>query len=735
MAEFNPQIPDLNPPNFFKYSEPVHQPKSDSSTGIALATLGEGIEGGAKMVDTYKKESIEKDIRSITDEERGKFTSSLETIKQNIPAAVQTSAGSTVGALGYAQEADASTDSNLPSAITGSIDKIGALKSALDNGKINDTYYTMQLDSRLQKLRSENPGYLDYIDQKVSQITGMNPANEYYKNLMQDINRATAGKDATKNATERMLRDALTSRVPNADVYLKGFREGTVTVDQAEQFVYRNRSVMDALKEKEALRQNSRGDKEDIKTERTGDFTNEVGAAVANNMKTMITIPGADTPQGILDTIKAIAAHPEQYTSAQIRTLDSQIMAQKTVVLDALAARASEMGVDKNGKRYSYNSDIGTDTVQTILKNQVAAAYDNIHAAFSEGGANGAGLAFWHARQIAGMQDDTRMGIYQGNAGQLIRTFKVLQEDLGPSLSGVIIPKVLGANIDDKIRGLFEKSATEARAQPQFTETGKPLTLLDHMTEANKLEQDQKINKGMKARYIDNLVNIVDDLKDPNINDKTKTKVVQYLFSPEGQGVLNNIKTDYTDPQTGKFVPGKYAVFTRLTAPDVVDSIAKLSRSDPTIGMKYKNYLENEAGSQLFYKELQNLNRYTGHDDLHFSYDSDNHMIKLINKDGSPVSVRPPTPGVYNTNAPSKDPEYLYRINEIVNRVNTGLAGLSRVEKGLGGDVNNYLIDFMQHAQVNFGQNWTGNSQKIIDAVAASRTPQRRIEDTFKSTR
>ena len=39
-----------------------------------------------------------------------------------------------------------------------------------------------------KQLRAQYPGYREYIDQKVSEASGLPVANAYYKNLMQDIN-------------------------------------------------------------------------------------------------------------------------------------------------------------------------------------------------------------------------------------------------------------------------------------------------------------------------------------------------------------------------------------------------------------------------------------------------------------------------------------------------------------------------------------------------------------------
>lgn len=740
MAVFNPQVSPTQDPNYFRYSEPIsniqNHPYTIASSGEAIAGVGNAIEGGAKLTDQTVKDVIKDDVYKKVDYERDSFTSALNTVRDSqrgslVPAPVQTDGGSTATDI----TATGPSQAPVPAALDIGLGKVDAVQAALVNGKINDTYYSQRLNTVAVEMRAKYPGYRDYIDQRISEATGMNPANAYVNNLMQDINRQAQTKDKEYEKTETRLTRAVDDHVPNADIMLNAWRSKSISQPRVEEFLYKSQSEKAALDLNQARRANSNGNLADIKTQRTSDFTQEVGASIANNFHALVTIPGVDTPQGIMDFMKVVASHPEQYTDAQMRTLDTQIMSQRAVVYSQFKARSNETSKDAQGKSYSFASDIGADSVESILKSQLA-AYDNIHEALTGGGPQGAGLAFWHANQVTARFADAHEKMLSGTLGNDLKTFKILSDDLGPTLSSVIMPKIIAAGVPEKMAGLFSQSASEARAQPDFDKNGRPITFEQHAQAADQLEKDGKINRGMKARYFDSLTKVGEDIQDPNIPDVTKVKVVKYLFSPEGQGMLSHFNTDYTNSE-GKFVPGKYKVYNALTSQGMVDNITKLAKTDPSIGTMYKNYLENEAGSQLFYKEFQNLNRYTGHDDLHFTYDNGDTnngipFIKLTDKEGKPVVTRQPTPGMWNRGTPSQDPEYLFRINETVGRINQGLAGLGRVEKGLNGDVNSYILNFLQTAQVNLGQNWTGLPAKLADAIAASRAPAKRIDEVFK---
>jgi hypothetical protein len=737
MAIFNPQVvPGKdNMPDYTK-QHAIGDIPADKSTAIALTTIGQGIEGAASLAESTAKDIINKDVRDTVDPIREDFTKQLEIAKAAgnnsvVPNAVQPGSGDRTQVLSLQDEGAP----NVPSAITQGVSKVESIQNAYTNGKINDTYYDLNLKNAVTGLRSKYPGFTDYIDQRVAQITGVNPANEYVKNLMQDINRAQTNKKTEFDKELDLARSAMTKGLPNADVWMRALEQnGESFLPKFREWYAGENSKWYRLQLDDAQRKNMQGSVEDIKNKRTADFTNEVGTTVQSNLNSLVTIAGVDTPQGIFDFVKKVAANPEQYTDAQMKQLATQILAQKNVVASQLNSRANASSVGTDGRTYSYTSDIGVANKDAIIKSQLA-TYDAIYDALWNGGSGGAGLAFFHANQAIARLADRKDNILSGPAGRDIATMNVLNESLGPNWGSIVINDALRANVDQKIRPLFNQSMTEARAQPTFTSEGKPITFKQHQDEALKLQQEGKITEQQRGRYTNSLVNIVDDIKNKDAPDGAKINALRYFFSPEGRGILGGIKTDYTDPQTGKFVPGKYSVFNRLTSQDIVNEVSRLSKSDPSVGQMYKNYLENEAGSQLFYKELQNLNRYTGHDDLHFAYDSDNHRINLIDKEGKPAVSRPPTPGVYNTNAPQQDPGYIYRVQQVVNRVNDGLQGLGRVEAGLGGDVNNYLLNFMQRSQVDLGKNWEGLPQKLVDAIAASRSPARRIEDTFNDAK
>jgi hypothetical protein len=729
LVDFNPNNPQGNDdmPSYLRgYSEPISNVEANKSSGIALNTLGTAIEGGASLVSDVAKEWVSKDVRDTVEPIRNDFTHQLELARD-----AQTSGA------------------DLPTAVNTGLDKVDALHSALANGKINDTYYDLNLKSAVTNLRAKYPGYVDLIDQRVSAITGVNPANAYVNNLMQDLNRQVSAKKTEQDKVLDIARKAMENgTAPGSEAQYYRLLQDPTYAPKFLDWYTRATENKTKIETDNAQRANRKASREESSADDEQKFTNLIGMNIQTALHSAVSIPGTDTPQGIMDFMQAVAAHPEKYSSTMMETLATQLKLQKTSLQAQLTSLSNQTSKGPNGEDIpSYAQSIGVSKRDDIIKSQLA-VYDSMYDAIKGGGPAGAGLAYYHANQAIARLNDRKDNISAGPIGQDLDNMQIIQEKAGPAFSGILIPQLLQTNIDDKMRPYFNSKKEEALAQPDFDSSGRPITMKQHLEQADALQKNGQITQDMKARYTGNLVNIVDDLKNPQYPDSIKTNIARYIFSPEGQGILSHIKTDYYDPDKKVNVPGKYSVFNRLTSDDVISQISHLAKSDPQIGTMYKQYLENEAGSQLFYKELQNLNHFTGHDDLHFRYvnsqEGGSPHIELLDNKGAlinPVgqSVAPPQYGIPTRTAGATDKNvpppqsYIWQVQKIVNRVNDGLAGLGRVEKGMGGDVDDYLLRFMMHAQVNLGQNWTGLTQKIGDAVAASRSPQRKVEDTFDS--
>lgn len=720
MSVFNPPVAmgQDNMPNWTYVTRPITQPEADKSRGIALSGAANAIEGAATEADKLSKSVIGKDVKETVEDTRADWTRTLE-LARNAQLSSTTSTGNDV------LPANSTPTSNPPIAVTNGVDKINSIQAAYSNGKINDTYYTQQLMSNVTALRSKYPGYVDYIDQKVSSITGMNPANAYAQNLMQDINRMQTNK---KTATDKAIDDAMKSGYPNSDKMVQKLQQdGEAFLPQFRQW-YSEQTMLDStLKRNQALRQDFKGKVEDYAKNREEDWTNEVGAAVQNNMSTLLTVSGVDKPQKALDLLQDAANNPGKYNDETMRLFANKILAQKNVVFSQLDAKAAERHQDSSGRWYSYNSDITPTKVQEIKKN-VGMYYDQIHDALMNGGVNGAGIAFARAQQAAAMLGSRKAEIFGSEVGKDIQTFQVLNETMGPNWTAAVTDSALRARVDDSIRPLFTIRRQQGSAQPDTKTGGPAYTFKDMAGEVLDLEKTNKISSAMRSRYLGAGVDtFVKDITSSDAPEQAKINAVKFFFSKEGQGILPNFKDDTYDYATQKYLPGRQTIWNKLTSDDMVRNIAKLNAKDPSIGQMYKNAVETEAGAYLYYKDMQNLNQLTGHDDLHIKYNDGGGKgtptITLIDRKGNEIKPRGAYPSAtYSTSAPDQDRNspYIFNAVETVGRLNAALAGVDRVEKAFGGNGTDQLLNFLISSQAQIGKNWEGLPAKLMDAISAS---------------
>lgn len=194
MAIFNPQVQPTNDPNYLGYSRGIEGgfgvksgvPGVDKSSSILIDTAATGLSESASIVDTGIKDYLKDNIRNTVEKQRDDYTQYLTTLKK----VAQTNTIPGAGATDSILEGDGGGD--VPDGLQAGLDRAKNLAAAGNTGnRINDTLYSASLASSASELRTKWAGYKDYIDQKFSEYSGMNPANAYYKNLMQDkIGRA-----------------------------------------------------------------------------------------------------------------------------------------------------------------------------------------------------------------------------------------------------------------------------------------------------------------------------------------------------------------------------------------------------------------------------------------------------------------------------------------------------------------------------------------------------------------
>lgn len=143
MAEFNPQIPGSDVPNFTGVSQGTGR---DDSFATLFGGITDAIAAGVKIKD----ESTQNKIR---EEASAGFDQTNKDFGFDPPAA--------------------------PSGMASDLDRMKSLQAAVEQGKISQVNYYGRLATLTKQLRTKYPGYEEIVDQTIQSVTGTRPANAF----------------------------------------------------------------------------------------------------------------------------------------------------------------------------------------------------------------------------------------------------------------------------------------------------------------------------------------------------------------------------------------------------------------------------------------------------------------------------------------------------------------------------------------------------------------------------
>src|SRR5260370_24077842 len=82
MTTFAPQLPNMPIPDWSSNSRAASQPEADKSKGLMLSTIGEGIEGVAKLAETGMEDYLKEKVHAGVDALRDTTTLAYEDVRK-----------------------------------------------------------------------------------------------------------------------------------------------------------------------------------------------------------------------------------------------------------------------------------------------------------------------------------------------------------------------------------------------------------------------------------------------------------------------------------------------------------------------------------------------------------------------------------------------------------------------------------------------------------------------------
>lgn len=689
MSIFNPDVPDKGMPNFFKYSDSISQPKADESKGIALKTIGQGIEGGAELADSVVKEVIKTDVYDRVDAERTKFRTALSNAdKYGDANGPQTPAGNdpantiVEGTPGPPVDIMAGRNLSVPNAITRGLGRIATNEAANEQGKVSATQYHENLYTIAKDLRQTYVPYREFIDREISKITGINPANQLIDDYITNINSAMSNAQKENNYWRQKIVD---SGFPDNDKVLAQFEKDGNHSRVAAYLAYNN-GIKETLALKQAVFQNNQNNRK-TSQESGEDLANYITtqAATTRFYNQQKFASGDMSPADMVDKLTSLSANPNAANDVVYQQLSAKFEAQYVADHAQVTRLLTTPQKRPDGTFAPPISDaIGIEKTKELVDKNMTALYGQTRDFIKD---KQFGPAYTLQNAAAATQNNAYFRMLNDNSiGARLATAGALNK-IAPNMAPLMTGKFLGSGLDTDLGTFVTEQGRQAVAQTGGKYVGADgKTIYSFRQSLEELERVSEVTgKPVPGQAVANLQKVRMAIIDPAATPESVTNAVKYFYDPKvNGGVLNKLMDDYYDPAQRRVVKGRSSAFADLTDDNVTKAIRSKGNGDDW--NKYSTWAKGEFASQ-FGSSVRELN--TSITDpaevgpkFNIKWNAESKQFKLENRDGTPVS------GIQASfvNTPWRTIENL----------NKGLSNMANIAKAEGSNVDAYLFKVLK---------------------------------------
>lgn len=628
---FNPQVSNqgVNDPNWENVSKPISDVSYDKGVALAISGASDILGSAVKAVDYDIKESAKKDVQTGVDALRDNYTAGLQTLRN-----AQIASGDK-SLLPDAAAAD------VPSTVQNGIDKAKTIATAMEQnaGKSNTTLYTGALNSLTKQLRAQYPGYRDYIDEQISAISGVHPANAFMKDLSEDINRQQENSKAEHNATLSTLRSNADAGyhdgagVKASDVYnlvAKGVwdpSKAMTWLNSAKSVDYDRKVANDARTDRKA------GDA-DAAENAQKDLALNVGRNLVHDWQTMTQGKNTETAEGLFKFLQENAGN-QKVKDEQSVVIGQQLRALRDASYNARIAEAYE------GGKNSIVAHMG-GKIEDVHKT-VAASYKMFDMAIDAVFNKEWGAAYSHMQTNKALIADTTSTFYNAPDAEVAkynRNASVINQISPQFAKDFFVGFVTGDHVKKDVDWL-KSQKMDMLVQPDAP-NGMIHTLQEQIDNAKRV--------GATApKTVQDLVKSVEDVSNSKLDVSQRLNLARGFFDPIRNGEIlsdKNFAKDKYDSVLKREIPGKYWVYRQLASDNTATGIAELGKKDPSIISNYRDTMTRNFGEQLFSRELRDVgdsnadNNTAGLYKIKFTDDKGRSPhFDVVRPDGSPMTM------------------------------------------------------------------------------------------------
>lgn len=655
MVAWNPDVPNPNDntPRWGRDSQPISQYENTNTFAKTLEGAGSLFETAVKGIDWAAKEGINEEVWNKVNAEREAYTGALE-------ASYDAAGGKRPDA---GPSPLTSNEPQAPAALDRSLKYVESVKNGFEAGKVNDTYYKARLTAIAKDMRSQYPGYRDYIDKKISSITGFDPANQQIVDLLADINTMAGNKqkDELKNKFFSLGDDFIKEGHPGAAKLMGAVQRGEITPEQGLQKLEEwSKPKYDlAVLERDAKTVNTRDGMSKTKVDRY--FSKYISNDVANTINFL-------DEEGKTATVPQIREYVDKVRTGAIKNNPEMTRA----YADIVDQHITRMRLKWAEHARTYRTDGGLSLIDLLgqdeINKRIDAAVAPMNRILSDLRADKPTLALSTKETVKALQDAATNRMISENpkiANNLLNTSAISAIGGETTLQKVFDTHQLAENIGP-MKEYFASSAKAAAAQKIQPNPYGPVTFKMNV-------EDPKVVGIPEAVSADQALKNITFITDPSTKEEIKAGFAEYFFHPNNRGVLNKFGTN-----------SAMEIWRSLTSASVSQEVARLAGKYPEVARMQRDWVEQTFGTELFSREIKDISTIQLPKGASLKYETDTNKFGLVIR-GADVTKETLTPselrkrGVEATNDAN-----LRVLQTSIIRINEGIEGLANMAKAQG---------------------------------------------------
>lgn len=710
MAALNPTPAPVDAPiytSFMYGARSAPEPMVDKSAAISGEASGKALENTVKALDTGVKTFLDQDIGGHVDQIRDQYTTALNTYKANTSGM---SDPEMKGAADMKLIDPAADPQQVPKSIQMGLQNAQSTVAGYQAGKVSPTYYYQQLTSMAKDLRTTFPGYRDYIDQKMHEMTGVTPANAYLRSIIQDIDRSSEGKNAQSKEIFNGLFSLGKEGFPGAGVVWKNYSEGaygtpgsTDAVSHVMNIVSGMNKDLWAAKDAEAKLKEKASNKESTALDLEPGANQWANNLVSNAMHTEMTHGGKVSPDQLTQLVK-------DQLAGRVNIPD-QVWVQRGMELksytDQLRGELIQHYTEHEDGKQSIQDIIGQDKVNKIIDNALKPLQDQSDF-YLKGDYR---MALFHQQMNTAMKNDDQYQLLNDPFwGQPVRKAMVMRDKFGPLSAQFELDQLLNKQGMQKFKDLKLNAI-----QPENFPEGKVSASNSIKAIVSQLPKDPQGNPVGAPENINDYMSIFKYLDNPQTPAAAKEALAKTIYGTGNEDFLTNFKG----------APSRLKMYTDALNPTRIDTIRKLG--DPNLWEQMRTFAEQQYAHFLFPEEIANLRSITNdpnHQPIKISYTSDNgipkwKVIPSANKGPiNPMALVGPTSTAQNT--------YEVQVQKILDRLNMGMIPLAKIAQTEKSDVDAYVLGLFHNANIDLtSTNLAGIPEQMLNALNTAKNAGR----------